>query len=42
VARLEINANEYSFVGETEGKRSLRRPTSRWEHNIVMDFKEVG
>jgi len=30
------------FVGKPEGKRPLRRPTSRWEDNIKMDLQEVG
>ena len=30
------------LVGKPEGKRSLRRPRSRWEDNIKMDLQEVG
>ena len=30
------------IVGETERKRSLGRPRSRWEDNINMDLQEVG
>jgi len=30
------------LVGETEGKRLLRRPRRRWEDNIKKDLQEVG
>jgi hypothetical protein len=30
------------LVGKPEGKRSLGRPSYRWEDNIKMDFQEVG
>ena len=30
------------LVGKPEGKRTLRRPRSRWEDNIKMDLQEVG
>jgi hypothetical protein len=30
------------LVGETEGKRPLRRPKLRWEDNIKMNIQEVG
>ena len=30
------------LVGETEGKRPLGRPRSRWVDNIRMDLQEVG
>ena len=30
------------LVRKTEGKRSLGRPRSRWEDNIMMDLQEVG
>ena len=30
------------LVVEPEGKRQLARPSSRWEDNIRMSFKEVG
>jgi len=30
------------LMGKPEGKRSLRRPTRRWENNIKMDLEEVG
>jgi hypothetical protein len=30
------------LVGKPERKRTLRRPTHRWENNINMDFREIG
>jgi hypothetical protein len=30
------------LVGKPEGKRTLGRPTRRWEDNMKMDFQEVG
>jgi hypothetical protein len=30
------------FVGKTEGKKPLWRPSHRWEDNIKMDRQEVG
>ena len=30
------------LVGIPEGKRSLGRPSRRWEDNIKMDLQEVG
>jgi hypothetical protein len=30
------------MVSNNEGKRPLGRRISRWEHNIKMDFKEIG
>jgi len=30
------------LVGNPEGKRSMGRPTCRWEDNIKMDLQEVG
>ena len=30
------------LVGNTEGKRPLRRPRRRWEDNIKIDIQEVG
>jgi hypothetical protein len=30
------------FAGDTVGRRSLGRPTHRWEDNIRIDFKEIG
>jgi len=30
------------LVGETEGKKPLRRPRYRWEDSIKMDLQELG
>jgi hypothetical protein len=30
------------LVGRPEGKRSLRRPSRKWEDNIEMDLREIG
>jgi len=30
------------FGAKTEGQRPLGRPRSRWEDDIVIDFKETG
>jgi hypothetical protein len=30
------------LVWKPEGKRPVRRPRQRWEHNIKMDLQEVG
>jgi hypothetical protein len=30
------------FVGKSEGKRLLRRPSHRLEENIKMDLQEMG
>jgi hypothetical protein len=30
------------FVGETRGKKTLRRPKRRWENNIKMDLQDLG
>jgi hypothetical protein len=29
------------FVGKTEGKRPLGRPSCRWEDNIRIDVREI-
>jgi len=29
------------WVGKSEGKRTLGRPSRRWEDNIKMDLQEV-
>jgi hypothetical protein len=29
------------LVGKPEGKRPLRRPRNRWEHNIRVDSTEM-
>jgi hypothetical protein len=43
VARMGEKRNAYRlFVGKPEGKRSLRRPRSRWVDNIWMNLGEVG
>ena len=42
VALMEQSRIAYRvLVGKTEGKRPLRRPLSRWEDNIKMDFGKV-
>jgi hypothetical protein len=34
--------NSYGiFVGKSEGKRPLGKPTRRWEDNIKMDLREI-
>jgi hypothetical protein len=30
------------LVGKPEGKRTLGRPTHRWEDNIKVELQEVG
>jgi hypothetical protein len=41
IACMEEMRKAYSiFVGKLEGKRPLRRPRCRWEHNIRMDITE--
>ena len=30
------------FVGNPEGKRSLRRPRRKWEDNIKKDLQNLG
>ena len=32
----------YTLTGKLRGKRSLGRPSLRWEDNIRMDHKEIG
>jgi hypothetical protein len=35
--------NAYRIVvGKPEGKRPLERPRRRWEHNIIIDLREIG
>jgi hypothetical protein len=35
--------NAYKIsVGRPEGKRTLGRPTRRWENNIRMDLTKIG
>lgn len=33
---------EMDLVGESEGKRKLRRPRRQWEDNIRVDLQEIG
>ena len=43
MARMGEGRGVYTvLVRKPEGKRSLRRPRSRWEDNIKMDLQEVG
>jgi hypothetical protein len=43
VARMGERRGVYrGLVGKPEGKRLFGRPRRRWEHNIKMDFQEVG
>jgi hypothetical protein len=38
----EIRTRNKIIVGRPKGKRPLRRPRRKWEHNIKMDLKEIG
>jgi hypothetical protein len=40
VARMSEGSR--GLVGKREGKRTLGRPTRRWEDNSKMDLEEVG
>jgi hypothetical protein len=43
VARVVYMRNLYKIVvGKPEGRRTLERPTRRWEDNIKMNIKEIG
>ena len=43
VARMGERRCVYRImVRKPEGKRSLGRPSHRWEDNIKMDLQEVG
>jgi hypothetical protein len=43
VARMWVKSISYRvFLGKSEGKRQLRRPTRRCEDNIKMDLREIG
>jgi len=43
VARIGEGRGVYRVLGgKPEGKRSLGRPSRRWEDNIKMDLQEVG
>jgi hypothetical protein len=42
VARMGERRGAYrALVGKPEGRRSLGRPSRRWEDNIKMDLREV-
>jgi hypothetical protein len=42
VVYLGKRRNVYrGFVGNPEGKIPLKRPRSRWEYNIKIDFREI-
>jgi hypothetical protein len=42
VARMWEGRDVYRVsVGRSEGKRSVERPTRRWEDNIEMDLREI-
>jgi hypothetical protein len=30
------------FVGESERKRPLERPSRRWDDNVKIDYEELG
>jgi hypothetical protein len=38
----EVKGAYNILVGRPEGRRSLGRPSRRWEDNIKMDLREVG
>jgi hypothetical protein len=43
VARMGEERKVYKvLVGKPEGKRSLGRPSRRWEDGIRMDLREIG
>ena len=43
VAIMEQGRSSFKILtGKPTGKRPLRRPRHRWEHNIRMDLKETG
>ena len=39
---MEEGRSTKLFIGKLTKNRSLGRPRSSWEGNIIMDFKEVG
>jgi hypothetical protein len=42
-ARIGNIRNVYNIlIGESKGKRSLRRPKCKWEDNIRIDLREIG
>ena len=43
VARMEEGKSDFKILtGKPTGKRPLGRPRRSWEHNIRMDFEEIG
>jgi hypothetical protein len=46
VSRIRVNKHLYCIrrilLGKPDGKRSLGRPSRKWEDNIKMDLQEVG
>jgi hypothetical protein len=43
VAHMWEKTNAFRvLVGQSEGKRPLRRPWCRWKDNIQADLKEIG
>jgi hypothetical protein len=30
------------LVGKPEGKKPIRKPSHRWEDNIMMELREIG
>ena len=43
VARMEEGRSAFKILtGKPTGKRSLGRPSRRWEDNIRMDLEEIG
>jgi hypothetical protein len=43
VARMGEGGGVYRvLVGRPEGNKPLRRPRSRWEDNIKMDYRKIG
>jgi hypothetical protein len=40
---MKETRNAYSvLVGKPKGKKPLRKPRRRWEHDIEMNVKEIG
>jgi hypothetical protein len=41
--RMGMMSNAYKIlVGKPKGKRSLRRPRSRWKNNVEVHLREIG
>jgi hypothetical protein len=38
----EVRGAYNILVGRPEGRRSLGRPSHRWEDNIMMHLREIG